>query len=88
MNRSSTLELLAKLRSLNVMLSADIDQLRRSVPALVMTSDLHNELTAGRVELLSFLNGTSLASQLQPPAIALNASRAMEMPWGPAHCLR
>jgi hypothetical protein len=88
MNGASTVEFLLQLRSLNVTLSADGDRLCCRAPTGVMIPDPHNELAAGRVDLLSFLKGTSVASRLQRPTIALNASRTVEMAWGTAHYLR
>ena len=75
----STVEFLLQLRRLNVTLSADGDRLRCSAPTGVMTPDLHNELAARKVELLSFLKGTSQATRPQPPTVA-RVPRDRELP--------
>jgi len=69
MNGLPTVELISRLRSLNVTLSADGDRLRCKVPRGVMTPDLHQELAARKAELLSFIQGSALTTCRQPPAI-------------------
>ena len=70
MNELPTVELVLRLRSLNITLSANGDRLRCSAPTGVMTPDLHHELAARKGELLSFLHGTALAAREHAPVVA------------------
>ncbi len=62
MSGLSTIELLSKLRSLNVSVSADGDRLRLNAPAGVITPDLRDGLNLRKAEILKILqDGPSIA---------------------------
>jgi len=75
----TVLELLAKLRSLDVRLWVEEDRLRVSAPDGVLTAELRAELTARKAELVAFLGQARDAVQATAPPI-LPAPRDAPLP--------
>ena len=73
LSRATTVQLLARLRSLGVQLWVEGDRLRFRAPAGALAAELRAELGERRAELLAFLRQGYLAARASAPATAAAA---------------
>lgn len=82
MKRTSLINLLSKLRKLNIQLSVDGERLRYKVPEGVLTPALRQEIAERKTEILTFLQQVSGVSHTTlPPIQAIPRGKDLPLSW-------